>query len=91
MNPQAVTELFFELFKCQDKALRKFLFAYIVSDIKNINTKKKDPQLNKVRYYSSDVAFNKLTYPFNTGLKLIVDKYTCCLNTLLLSICIVLN
>lgn len=84
MNPQAVTELFFELFKCQDKALRKFLFAYIVSDIKNINTKKKDPQLNKVRYYSSDVAFN-------TGLKLIVDKYTCCLNTLLLSICIVLN
>jgi len=48
VEPVALLELFFELFRCQDKVLRKFLFAYIVNDIKTINSKKKDPKLNKV-------------------------------------------
>lgn len=47
-EPLSILELFFELFRCRDKSLRKFLYAYIVSDIKNVNSKRKDPKLNKV-------------------------------------------
>jgi protein SDA1 len=50
-DPIAVLELFFELFRCQDKALRKYLYASIVSDIKAINSKRKDPKLNKVHQH----------------------------------------
>ncbi|XP_060067662.1 protein SDA1 homolog [Ylistrum balloti] len=41
-----VLELFFELFRCQDKLLRKTLYSYIVSDIKNVNFKHKNAKLN---------------------------------------------
>lgn len=39
-------ELFFRLFRCQDKVLRKTLYAYVVSDIKNVNAKHKNMKLN---------------------------------------------
>lgn len=39
-------ELFFGLFRCQDKVLRKTLYTYIVSDIKNVNSKHKNMKLN---------------------------------------------
>ncbi|KAK6195869.1 hypothetical protein SNE40_001207 [Patella caerulea] len=42
----SVLELFFKLFRCQDKLLRKTLFNYIISDIKNVNAKHKDAKLN---------------------------------------------
>ncbi|XP_064636472.1 protein SDA1 homolog [Lineus longissimus] len=42
----SVLELFFELFKCQDKLLRKTLYTYIVQDIKNVNAKHKNAKLN---------------------------------------------
>ncbi|XP_067948018.1 protein SDA1 homolog [Watersipora subatra] len=48
VEPLLVLELFFELFRCRDKTLRKFLYAYIVNDIKNVNSKHKDLRLNKV-------------------------------------------
>ncbi|KAK7498701.1 hypothetical protein BaRGS_00010078 [Batillaria attramentaria] len=41
-----VLELFFKLFRCQDKLLRKTIFSYIVSDIKNVNAKHKNIKLN---------------------------------------------
>ena len=34
-------QLFFDLLKCQDKALRKFLRDHIITDLKNINAKHK--------------------------------------------------
>ncbi|KAK7097160.1 protein SDA1 homolog [Littorina saxatilis] len=42
----SVLELFFRLFRCQDKLLRKTIFNYIVYDIKNINAKHKNVRLN---------------------------------------------
>lgn len=44
----SVLELFFELFRCQDKLLRKTLYNYIVQDIKNTNAKHKNASLNTV-------------------------------------------
>lgn len=43
-----VLELFFRLFRCQDKLLRKTIFNYIVHDIKSINAKHKNIKLNTV-------------------------------------------
>uniref|UniRef100_A0A914WUG2 Protein SDA1 n=1 Tax=Plectus sambesii TaxID=2011161 RepID=A0A914WUG2_9BILA len=40
-----VLELFFELVKCEDKILRKFLFGSIVAQIKRLHTQKKDQRL----------------------------------------------
>ena len=34
-------QLFFDLLKCQDKTLRKFLRDHIVTDLKNVNAKHK--------------------------------------------------
>lgn len=42
----SILELFFKLFRCQDKLLRKTIFNYIVNDIKNINAKHKNVRLN---------------------------------------------
>jgi hypothetical protein len=39
-------QLFFDLFKCQDKTLRSFLKDHIVTDLKNTNAKHKDVKLN---------------------------------------------
>eukprot|EP00966_Prymnesium_polylepis_P237315 5488654-Prymnesium_polylepis.2 len=49
MPPLQLLQLCFRLFRCHDKALRDKIFAYVVSDIKNVNLKHKDMQLNKVR------------------------------------------
>ena len=49
LAPTRMLELCFYLFKCQDKALRKMLYNYIVTDIKNINIKRKEATLNSVR------------------------------------------
>lgn len=43
-----VLELFFRLFRCQDKLLRKTISNYIINDIKNINSKHKNLKLNTV-------------------------------------------
>ncbi|KAL5012793.1 hypothetical protein ScPMuIL_011344 [Solemya velum] len=42
-----VLELFFRLFRCHDKLLRKTLYTYVVNDIKNVNSKHKDAKLNR--------------------------------------------
>ena len=44
--PSDLLQLFFELFKCQDKTLRSFLRDHIVTDLKNTNAKHKDVKLN---------------------------------------------
>lgn len=42
----SLLELFFGLFRCQDKLLRKTLSNYIVQDVKNVNAKHKNAKLN---------------------------------------------
>ena len=46
ISPLALLKLFFKLFKCKDKLLRSLLFSHIVSDIKNINSKHRNNQVN---------------------------------------------
>ena len=46
ISPLDLLELFFQLLRCPDKALRKFLETHIITDIKNMNAKQKDMKLN---------------------------------------------
>ncbi|XP_041460227.1 protein SDA1 homolog [Lytechinus variegatus] len=46
VSPTSLLGLFFELFRCQDKVLRKMLYDHIVNDIKRTNAKHKDNKLN---------------------------------------------
>ena len=48
ISATTVLEIFFEMFRCQDKVLRKTLYHYIVQDIKNANAKHNNATLNKV-------------------------------------------
>lgn len=41
--------------KCQDKALRKYLYVQILADVKKIKLKQKDHKLLGVRYMSWDL------------------------------------
>ena len=47
VSPLVILQLFFKLFKCKDKLLRNMLYTHIVSDIKSINSKHKNNQVNK--------------------------------------------
>ncbi|XP_058057835.1 protein SDA1 homolog isoform X2 [Anopheles bellator] len=46
ISPLDLLELFFQLLRCPDKALRTFLENHIITDIKNMNAKNKDMKLN---------------------------------------------
>lgn len=46
LSPLDLLELFFQLLRCPDKALRTFLENHIITDIKNMNAKQKDMKLN---------------------------------------------
>ncbi|KAK0179411.1 hypothetical protein PV327_005167 [Microctonus hyperodae] len=46
LEPTALLSLFFDLLRCQDKSLREFLQTHIITDIKNINAKHKNPKVN---------------------------------------------
>lgn len=46
ISPLDLLELFFQLLRCPDKNLRKFLETHIITDIKNMNAKHKDMKLN---------------------------------------------
>ncbi|GFH22547.1 protein SDA1, partial [Haematococcus lacustris] len=47
LQPIQVLPLFFRLFRCQDKSLRRLLFGHIVADIKNSNKKHRNEKLNR--------------------------------------------
>lgn len=46
LSPADLLTLFFDLLKCQDKTLRKFLKDHIINDIKGVNQRGKDIRLN---------------------------------------------
>merc|ERR1712241_903179 len=46
LQPAVLLQLCFDLLRCQDKALRKYLRDHIVSDLKAVNSKHKDVRLN---------------------------------------------
>jgi protein SDA1 len=61
LAPTDLLALFFTLLRCQDKALRKFLEAHIITDIKNQNAKHKDTRLNTVCLFFARVPLHYLT------------------------------
>ncbi|CAG2055385.1 unnamed protein product, partial [Timema podura] len=46
LTPTDLLSLFFQLLRCRDKALRKFLQTHIITDIKNMNIKHKNTLQN---------------------------------------------
>lgn len=46
LEPAVLLQLCFDLLRCQDKALRKYLRDHIISDLKAVNVKNKDVRLN---------------------------------------------
>lgn len=66
--PLKLLKLCFTLFRCNDKVLRQLLFDHIVADVKTVNIKRRDENLNrqlqgflykKVTDTSSDIAAKK--------------------------------
>ena len=43
----SLLELFFKLFRCPDKHLRELLYKHILNDIRKMNLKSKQNQLNR--------------------------------------------
>ena len=43
----AVLPVFLKLFKCKDKALRKYLHSIIIADLKQLNKDSKNHGINK--------------------------------------------
>ena len=48
MPPQELLPMCFRLFKCQDKALRTMVHAFIIGDIKSVNEKGRNDRLNRI-------------------------------------------
>lgn len=63
ISPLDLLSLFFELLKCPDKNLRKFLQEHIITDIKNMNAKSKDNKLNSALQNFMYVTITKDSNP----------------------------
>lgn len=70
LEPTALLSLFFELLKCQDKILRQFLQTHIITDIKNINAKRKNAKVNTVL---QNFMFSMLKDPNARAAKMSLD------------------
>lgn len=70
LEPTALLSLFFELLKCQDKALRQFLKMHIVTDVKNVNAKHKNTKVNTAL---QNFMFSMLKDPNAKAVKMSVD------------------
>ena len=70
VSPLVLLKLFFKLFRCKDKLLRSSLFSHIVSDIKNINSKHKNNQVNTAL---QNFMFSMLKESSATAAKMSVD------------------
>jgi len=70
LAPADLLQLFFDLLRCQDKSLRKFLKDHIVMDLKNVNAKHKDVRLNTVL---QNFMFTMLKDSHNVAAKMSLD------------------
>ena len=63
-----ILELFFKLFRCQDKELRKALYSHVINDIKSMNAKRKNNSVNtqlQVCCFLSHGVKNNRSFGFN--------------------------
>jgi len=70
IEPGVILELFFKLFRCQDKELRKALYSHIINDIKSMNAKRKN---NSVNTQLQNFMYSMLSDSNATAVKLSLD------------------
>merc|ERR1712142_907456 len=70
IEPGVILELFFKLFRCQDKELRKSLYSHIINDIKSMNMKRKN---NSVNTQLQNFMYSMLSDSNATAVKLSLD------------------
>ncbi|XP_068222949.1 protein SDA1 homolog [Palaemon carinicauda] len=76
LSPTDLHILFFQLLKCQDKHLRKFLQQHIVTDIKNLNSKSKNMKLNKeLQNFMYEMLKAKHAVAAKTSLNVMLELY----------------
>lgn len=71
-----VLELFFQLFRCNDRVLRETLYTYIVSDIQNVNAKHKNSKLNStLQNFMFDMLKDSNVVAAKKSLDVMVELY----------------
>ncbi|XP_005104545.1 protein SDA1 homolog [Aplysia californica] len=71
-----ILQLFFKLLRCEDKLLRKTIYQYIVSDIKNINAKHKNAKLNSaLQNYMFSMLQENSAITVKTALDIMTELY----------------
>ncbi|KAH9513945.1 Protein SDA1 [Bulinus truncatus] len=71
-----ILQLFFKLLRCEDKLLRKTIYLYIVSDIKNINSKHKNAKLNSaLQTYMFSMLQENNAVTVKTALDVMIELY----------------
>ncbi|GFO15983.1 protein sda1 homolog [Plakobranchus ocellatus] len=76
ISATSVLQLFFKLLRCEDKLLRKTIYQYVVSDIKNINAKHKNARLNSaLQTYMFSVLQETNGVMVKTALDIMIELY----------------
>ena len=76
VSATAVLQLFFKLLRCEDKLLRKTIYQYVVSDIKNINSKHKNARLNSaLQTYMFTMLQENNGVTVKTALDIMIELY----------------
>ncbi|XP_064081138.1 protein SDA1 homolog [Macrobrachium nipponense] len=76
LSPTDLHILFFQLLRCQDKNLRKFLQQHMVKDIKNLNSKSKNMKLNKeLQNFMYEMLKAKHAVAAKTSLNVMLELY----------------
>mmetsp|Transcript_9692 Transcript_9692/g.35495 ORF Transcript_9692/g.35495 Transcript_9692/m.35495 type:complete len:750 (-) Transcript_9692:1617-3866(-) len=77
VHSNQVLPLFFRLFRCQDKQLRRALFKHIVSDIREVNKKHRNESTNKAlqNFLFEMVADTESESVARRSLSVLVDLY----------------
>lgn len=76
VSATTVLQLFFKLLRCEDKLLRKTIYQYVVSDIKNINSKHKNARLNSaLQTFMFSMLQENNVVTVKTALDIMIELY----------------
>lgn len=76
LTPTDLLKPFFNLLKCQDKHLRKFIEIHIINDIKNVNSKHKNAKTNSLlQNFMFQTLKESHSVAAKTALDILIDLY----------------
>ena len=76
IEPIQLLRLFFMLFRCHDKALRKLLTRHIVSDLKNINKNARNQKVNRaLQNFMSTMLADSSSIAAKKSLDVMIELY----------------